>query len=509
MRGSAAAPLVDALLFQRSTGGWTALLPLHPAGDEPVAAPVRTALQGLDGRHDVQVVDIARELDSLYAHYLDEALVQALWVRSGVVALLAWHLRSVQRLARVCLPLVLAVLLTLGGLALLDVALGILHLVGLLLVIAVGSNYGLFFDQLRNDRRADPDTLASLLLANLTTVASFGLIALSEIPALSAIGRVVAPGALLALLLAAAMARVDRKAPPRAGLTARSARTLVGKSRPAPLPAAGSQYRMATVPVPQAAGWPMPGFVKASVGVHLLAAGAAVAAPSLAGWALAGVAANHLALVAAGLLPRSDLIGPNLTRLDAAHAARGEIALTIDDGPDPQVTPALLDVLDALGIRATFFCIAERAQRHPELTRRIAARGHSVQNHSHHHRLHFSLFGPRRMTSEIAGAQQILADLTGRAPVWFRAPAGLRNPFLDPVLHRLGLRLASWTRRGFDTREADPQQVLARLTRGLAGGDILLLHDGHAARSRPAGGRCCSTCCPGWRPRRGRRACAG
>ncbi len=92
----------------------------------------------------------------------------------------------------------------------LDVALGILHLVGLLLVIAVGSNYGLFFDQLRSDGRADPDTLASLLLANLTTVASFGLIALSEIPALSAIGRVVAPGALLALLLAAALARVER-----------------------------------------------------------------------------------------------------------------------------------------------------------------------------------------------------------------------------------------------------------------------------------------------------------
>ncbi len=244
---------------------------------------------------------------------------------------------------------------------------------------------------------------------------------------------------------------------------------------------------MATVPVPQVAAWPMPGFVKASVGVHLLAATAAFVAPPLAGWALAGIAANHLALVAAGLLPRCSLLGPNLTRLDAAAAARGEIALTIDDGPDPQVTPALLDQLDALGIRATFFCIAERAQRNPELTRRIAARGHSVQNHSHHHRHDFSLSGPRRIASEIAGAQQILAELSGRAPVWFRAPAGLRNPFLDPVLHRLGLRLASWTRRGFDTRESDPQRVLARLTQRLAGGDILLLHDGHAARGAGSG----------------------
>ena len=75
------------------------------------------------------------------------------------------------------------------------------------------------------------------------------------------------------------------------------------------------------------------------------------------------------------------------------------------------------------------------------------------------------------------------ADLTGELPTFFRAPAGLRNPFLGPVLHRLGLTLASWTRRGFDTRERDPARVLERLTRKLASGDILLLHDGNAARA--------------------------
>ena len=98
-----------------------------------------------------------------------------------------------------------------GGLAALGVHLGILHLVGLLLVVAVGSNYALFFDLLQRPGHdagsaIDSDTLASLLLANLTTVLSFGLIAMSSIPALSAIGRVVAPGALLALVLAAAFA---------------------------------------------------------------------------------------------------------------------------------------------------------------------------------------------------------------------------------------------------------------------------------------------------------------
>ena len=99
----------------------------------------------------------------------------------------------------------------LAGLAVFQVELGILHLVGLLLVVAVGSNYGLFFDQLRTEGHADADMLASLLLANLTTVVSFGLIASSDIPALSAIGRVVAPGAFLALVLAAVLSGAVRK----------------------------------------------------------------------------------------------------------------------------------------------------------------------------------------------------------------------------------------------------------------------------------------------------------
>jgi predicted exporter len=91
-------------------------------------------------------------------------------------------------------------------LAALGVSLGILHLVGLLLVVAVGSNYALFFNMLADQAHPDDDTLASLMLANLTTVLSFALIAMSSMPALSAIGRVVAPGTLLALVLSAAFA---------------------------------------------------------------------------------------------------------------------------------------------------------------------------------------------------------------------------------------------------------------------------------------------------------------
>lgn len=202
LRDSPLAPLVDALLMQRSDGAWTALLPLQPAGDAVDAGAVTQALQGLP---DAQLLDIGHELGRMYDRYLHEAEVQALLGGLAVVLLIAAWLRDGRRVVAVCEPLVLAVLITLGGMAALQQSLGILHLVGLLLVVALGSNYALFFDLLRG-RPADDDTLASLALANLTTVLSFGLIALAEIPALSAIGRVVAPGALLALIIAAACA---------------------------------------------------------------------------------------------------------------------------------------------------------------------------------------------------------------------------------------------------------------------------------------------------------------
>jgi len=192
---------------------------------------------------------------------------------------------------------------------------------------------------------------------------------------------------------------------------------------------------------------------------------------------------NHLLLTVCGLVPRSHWLGPNITRLPRAARARGEIAITIDDGPDPAVTPAVLDLLDRHGVRATFFCIGAQAQRHPGLCREIVQRGHTVENHSQHHGRNFSFLGPRAFRRELRQAQDTLTSITGQKPVFVRAPAGLRNPLLDPVLPGLGLQLASWTRRGFDTRTNDPDLLLRRLTRGLRAGDILLLHDGNSART--------------------------
>jgi peptidoglycan-N-acetylglucosamine deacetylase len=222
--------------------------------------------------------------------------------------------------------------------------------------------------------------------------------------------------------------------------------------------------------------------MKASALVHVAAAGTLVR-PALWPWTLGAIVANHVVLAASGLTPRSALLGPNLTRLPPEAAASGAIAITIDDGPEPVVTPRVLACLDEYGAKATFFCIGERIARHTDLAREIVRRGHAIENHSQNHRVGFALLGPRAIEREISAAQATIAGATGVLPGFFRAPAGLRNPLLEPVLAGLGLQLASWTRRGFDTVRRDPEVVLAKLTRGLRGGDILLLHDGSAART--------------------------
>ncbi len=224
-------------------------------------------------------------------------------------------------------------------------------------------------------------------------------------------------------------------------------------------------------------------FIRASVVLHGLALAAVIAEPGLWRWALGAVLANHLLITTIGLCPRSRWLGPNWTRLPAAATARGEIALTIDDGPDPAVTPQVLDLLDRHAARATFFCIGDKAARYPDLCRDIVRRGHAIENHSQRHLHHFAFMGPRALMRELQAAQETLATITGQRPMFFRAPAGLRNPFLDPVLARLGLQLASWSARGFDTRIGDAERVKNRLLRGLRAGAILLVHDGNVART--------------------------
>lgn len=252
----------------------------------------------------------------------------------------------------------------------------------------------------------------------------------------------------------------------------------MGNPNPAPAPD-GAARRL----------WRPSPLIRGSVVLHVAAAGLVVARPHLWPWALSAVIADHLLLTTAGLWPRSHLLGPNWTHLPPTAAGTGAtapgpaVAITIDDGPDPEVTTRVLELLDEHHAKATFFCIGERVAQYPTLARTIVERRHEIGNHSHRHSMRFSLLGPSALAEEIARAQQVIAQATGEVPRFFRAPAGLRNPFLEPVLVRANLLLASWTRRGFDTMNGSAAVVLGRLTRRLQAGDILLLHDGHAART--------------------------
>jgi peptidoglycan-N-acetylglucosamine deacetylase len=223
--------------------------------------------------------------------------------------------------------------------------------------------------------------------------------------------------------------------------------------------------------------------VRLSLLLHVAGLIAFAAYPEFWPWVAGVLVGNYAVLVGAVLQPRGCLLGPNLVRLPPIAAQRGEVSLTFDDGPDPEVTPQVLDMLDRYQAKASFFCVGAMAAAHSEIVKEIVRRGHSVENHSHHHSHVFALYGLTRLALEVESAQNAIAGITGQPPMFFRAPAGFRSPLLDLVLASRGLHYVSWTRRGFDALSRDPSRVLERLTRGLAAGDVLLLHDGTRIRT--------------------------
>jgi predicted exporter len=190
------------ILHQRDR--WNALLPLRSAAPGQAIDMARVVAALKDGKVDEgRVLDLKQESDALYADYLSEAIRYSLGGFLALTVLLLIALRSPRRVVRVLVPLVMAVLTVAAGLAVCGVQLTILHLVGMLLIVAVGSNYALFFDRQAQAEGDSKAILASLLIANASTVIGFGLLSFSQIPVLVALGTTVAPGAFLALLFAA------------------------------------------------------------------------------------------------------------------------------------------------------------------------------------------------------------------------------------------------------------------------------------------------------------------
>jgi peptidoglycan-N-acetylglucosamine deacetylase len=157
---------------------------------------------------------------------------------------------------------------------------------------------------------------------------------------------------------------------------------------------------------------------------------------------------------------------------------RREVWLTIDDGPDPDDTPRILELLAAHGARATFFVIGEKAAAQPSLIRAMAAAGHEVAHHTHTHPLAwFWCASPARVSRELDAGLEALREAGGR-PTRFRPPAGIKNLWLAGALRARGLTCVGWSARGRESWHADAATVVARVTRDLAPGAILLLHEG-------------------------------
>lgn len=161
---------------------------------------------------------------------------------------------------------------------------------------------------------------------------------------------------------------------------------------------------------------------------------------------------------------------------DRTRTGRG-YALTFDDGPHAQGTPAVLEILAGAGVRATFFLVGEQVQRNPGLAAEIVAAGHGIGLHCHRHRNLLRLT-PRQVRADIARAQGVIEQASGREVALYRPPYGVANAAALRLARERGWRALLWSQWGLDwRRRATPQSIAARLTDGAGHGSVLLLHD--------------------------------
>jgi len=204
----------------------------------------------------------------------------------------------------------------------------------------------------------------------------------------------------------------------------------------------------------------------------------------------AAIAAGLAGLTAYGAAyPRAQLFGPTFCRTGAPD----KLAITFDDGPNPSITPKLLDLLAKHNARATFFLVGKFVRECPEMTREILARGHALGNHTDTHPNLF-LCGPRKSEAELKRCADAIRLAAGVEPRWFRPPFGFRSPWLSEIVNRQGMRTVMWTRIPGDWRVKPAEWLIKRMNpiaenarrklpprKGYGGltGDILCLHDGN------------------------------
>lgn len=191
--------------------------------------------------------------------------------------------------------------------------------------------------------------------------------------------------------------------------------------------------------------------------------------------ALGVIALSHALVLYPTLRPNVQWLGPVMTRFETQER---EVWLTVDDGPAGD-TPAILEMLEAQGVKATFFVKGVLAERNPERIGDMARRGHTIGNHSYSHpSATFWCLPGWKVADQIERCNLVLANILGAPPRLFRAPVGTKNPGVHPALKRNGMTLVGWSARAFDTKTNDPDRVVSRILRDIEPGTIILLHQG-------------------------------
>lgn len=191
--------------------------------------------------------------------------------------------------------------------------------------------------------------------------------------------------------------------------------------------------------------------------------------------AIGVVALSHALVLWPTLRPNSQWLGPVITRFESTS---NEVWLTIDDGPTSDTQP-LLEALDARGVKATFFVKGSLATERPDLIRLMLERGHDVANHSQTHPSgSFWCLPPAALAAQIDTCGKALEEITGTRSTLFRAPVGMKNPFVHPILARRGLTLVGWSVRGFDSFGDDVGRVARRIVPRVGAGSIVVMHQG-------------------------------
>lgn len=176
----------------------------------------------------------------------------------------------------------------------------------------------------------------------------------------------------------------------------------------------------------------------------------------------------------------SSFIGWNY-HIEALNAnlktTKNQVAITFDDGPNPEFTPKVLALLKSYNAKATFFCIGKHIEMHPEIFKSIVAQGHTIGNHTYSHSNNFGFFSTEKIIEELQHTNKIIKQQIGVNVQLYRPAFGVTNPRIKRAIKAVKLQAVGWSKRSLDTTDLNEKTILKRATRNLKKGDVILLHD--------------------------------